>query len=172
MKYISHRGNLDGRMPQFENDPAYILEAISAGYDVEIDLHSIGSYLYLSHDIDNEYSYVISEDFLLEYHDKLWIHAKTYMTVNWLLDMDQDDPKLKRTGKLNWFWHENDKLSVTSHGWIWTSRYDIPGRRMVFMDIKSNQNEIFIPIWTPQFLHGVCSDYITLVEKKYEPSRI
>ena len=38
MKLISHRGNLNGRIPERENHPDYIDEAIEAGYDVEIDI--------------------------------------------------------------------------------------------------------------------------------------
>ena len=38
MKIISHRGNLEGRIPEDENNPDYIHEAIESGFDVEIDL--------------------------------------------------------------------------------------------------------------------------------------
>ena len=38
MKLISHRGNLEGRKPELENNPEYIDEALSKGYDVEIDV--------------------------------------------------------------------------------------------------------------------------------------
>ena len=39
MILISHRGNLDGVNPDRENSPTYIKEAISSGFDVEIDVH-------------------------------------------------------------------------------------------------------------------------------------
>jgi len=38
MYYISHRGNLSGSQPEFENKPAYIVEALNKGFDVEIDV--------------------------------------------------------------------------------------------------------------------------------------
>ena len=38
MKFISHRGNLDGPMKEFENHPDYINDAIKKGFDVEIDV--------------------------------------------------------------------------------------------------------------------------------------
>ena len=38
MKLISHRGNLLGRFPEFENSPKYIDLAIETGFEVEIDL--------------------------------------------------------------------------------------------------------------------------------------
>ena len=41
MILISHRGNIDGRIPEKENHPNYIDAAIKAGYDVEVDLWEI-----------------------------------------------------------------------------------------------------------------------------------
>ena len=38
MKLISHRGNINGKIEKFENNPNYIDTAIEQGYDVEIDL--------------------------------------------------------------------------------------------------------------------------------------
>ena len=38
MILISHRGNINGRSFKDENQPTYIDTAISAGYDVEIDI--------------------------------------------------------------------------------------------------------------------------------------
>ena len=37
-KLYSHRGNLFGPIPERENKPDYIDEAISAGFNVEIDI--------------------------------------------------------------------------------------------------------------------------------------
>ena len=50
MKYISHRGNVDGICLELENRPEYIDAAISLGYDVEIDLRTLNGCLYLGHD--------------------------------------------------------------------------------------------------------------------------
>jgi hypothetical protein len=36
--FISHRGNTNGPIPELENKPSYILETISKGFDVEIDV--------------------------------------------------------------------------------------------------------------------------------------
>ena len=48
--YISHRGNLEGRIAEMENDPAYIEKAIYAGYMAEVDLWDVGDRIYLGHD--------------------------------------------------------------------------------------------------------------------------
>ena len=38
MKLISHRGNTSGPNPEKENSPEYIIAALLAGYEVEIDV--------------------------------------------------------------------------------------------------------------------------------------
>ena len=35
---LAHRGNIDGKQPERENSPSYILEAIDSGYSVEVDV--------------------------------------------------------------------------------------------------------------------------------------
>ena len=38
MILISHRGNVNGKLPNRENTISYIKEAIAKGFDVEIDI--------------------------------------------------------------------------------------------------------------------------------------
>ena len=38
MRFISHRGNINGIIVERENEPSYIQEAIDLGYDVEVEL--------------------------------------------------------------------------------------------------------------------------------------
>ena len=102
MKIISHRGNLDGANPSNENSPSYIKAALSAGFDVEIDVRVFNGKLYLGHDTPN---HQVSETF---FTDKMWIHCKNFEAVEYF----------KKT-KLNWFWHEQDDLTMTSKGFIW-----------------------------------------------------
>ena len=46
MKLISHRGNINGKQLDLENDPKYIENAIKQGYDVEVDIwYTDGFYL-------------------------------------------------------------------------------------------------------------------------------
>lgn len=35
---IAHRGNINGKLPEMENSPNYVMAAIEKGYDCEIDL--------------------------------------------------------------------------------------------------------------------------------------
>ena len=60
-KLISHRGNISGPNISLENDPTYILEALSLGYDCEVDVWLVKKELYLGHD---EPTYKTSIEFL------------------------------------------------------------------------------------------------------------
>jgi len=70
MILISHRGNIDGPNKVRENSPYYIMEALTMGYDVEVDLWSRHGALYLGHDT---YQYQIDLDWLGEKTKNLWI---------------------------------------------------------------------------------------------------
>ena len=50
MKLIAHRRNCAGIKKDLENSPEYIEEALSQGYDVEIDIRLINGSWYLGHD--------------------------------------------------------------------------------------------------------------------------
>ena len=50
MKLISHRGNINGRIENYENNPDYIDDTIRLGYDVEVDVWMIEGVLFLGHD--------------------------------------------------------------------------------------------------------------------------
>ena len=63
MILISHRGNIDGKVIDYENNPDYIDKAIFLGYDVEIDLRFFNNNYYLGHD---ECQYKIDMKWLLK----------------------------------------------------------------------------------------------------------
>ena len=146
MKLISHRGNLEGPNPERENHPDYIMEAIQAGYDVEIDVWFKDGKFHLGHD---EPQYLFPYDLLNGFYNKLWIHCKDMESLSRLNELDSNG------SKLNYFSHENDLGVLTSRGYIWSANlYD---RGILVMpemfDKEPNENTL-----------GVCSDYI----KKYE----
>ena len=100
MILISHRGNLNRKQENWENDPSYILEALKEGYDVEIDVWHLEDYpdlfndsiFFLGHD---KPQYRVSIDFLMQ--DRLWIHCKNIEALYKLYDkthcffIDRDD---------------------------------------------------------------------------------
>jgi len=133
MIYISHRGNLNGKNPDKENHPEYIMSAIKKGYDVEVDVWYKHGW-WLGHDIPQ---HKIDFDFLET--KGLWIHAKNIESVEQLSDKN-----------INWFWHENDKVTITKCGYIWCfPNNECDGGIMV--EFGQNTNKKII---------GVCSDSI------------
>jgi len=101
MILISHRGNINGKLPELENSIDYINNAIKLGYDVEIDVWMIEGVLFLGHD---EPQYGITQHWLNERCTKLWIHCKNIEAVEWFSDI----------GVFNRFWHETDTITLTS----------------------------------------------------------
>jgi hypothetical protein len=143
MILISHRGNINGRILEIENKPDYIDNAIKSGFNVEIDMWWIDNQIYLGHD---EPQYKISNEWLGNRIDKLWIHCKNIELLNWI-----------KNTSLHYFWHENDTVTLTSKNYIWV----YPGKQPIIGSIavlpEINNDDISKCI-------GICSDYI----KKYK----
>jgi len=138
MRIISHRGNLLGANSNVENKIQSINIAIQEGFDVEIDVWLIDKTFYLGHDSpDTEIKY----DFLLNNLDKLWIHCKNVQSI----------VELKQS-KLNYFWHENDTLTITSlgHLWVYPGKQPIQNSVAVLPEIHND------PI---EHCFGICTDY-------------
>ena len=135
MILISHRGNLNGMNTERENSPDYIEEALSHGFDVEIDVWDIlGSY-FLGHD---EPKYLVKKNFLKNEH--LWCHAKN---IEGLYSMLEDD--------IHCFWHQEDDVTLTSRGFFWT----YPGKELTESSIA------VLPDSKPTVkVKGICSDFI------------
>jgi hypothetical protein len=144
MILISHRGNIDGPNPESENKPSYILNAINQGYEVEVDFWFSNNKFYLGHD---EPQYDIPIEWLESNYRKLWIHCKNVDALNKLHELD-------RGGfYLNYFWHENDKVTLTSQGYIWAyPGVECSNGIAVMPELDKN--------FKPENMLGICSDYI------------
>ena len=141
--FISHRGNLVGKNPNRENSIDYIVEAIDQGFDVEIDVwHRSGSF-YLGHDNPE---YLIEEHFLMQ--PQLWCHAKNYTALYEMIKLG-----------VHCFWHESDKVTITSNGFIWAypGQQPLSGSIAVMPEINGDDVSKCI---------GVCSDYISNYKEK------
>ena len=105
MLVISHRGNLEGPDSAIENHPNQIDRCISQySMNVEIDLRIINGHYWLGHD---EPTHKTSIDFISQ--PNIWVHAKNKLVI----------PVLKKNKNVHWFWHENDKVALTSKGYVW-----------------------------------------------------
>ena len=151
MRFISHRGNLEGAQKDLENLPDQIDKAISQGFDVEIDLWLHNGSLYLGHDGPEHKT---SDRFLIDRSPNLWIHAKSIDTVSFLFRSD-----------LNWFWHETDKFALTSKEIPWS----FP--EIFFESCVVNQPADSSKFWTERLhekmnFHAICHDDIMRVRKE------
>ena len=137
MIYISHRGNLEGKQENNENNPDYIMQAIKQGFDVETDVWFDKTNFYLGHD---EPTYKINSDFLL--NKNLWCHAKNFDALDELSKINA-----------HYFWHQEDDYTITSKGIVWV----YPGKLL-----SKNSICVMPELSNYQSLEclGICSDLI------------
>lgn len=141
MLIIAHRGLIEGPNKEIENKPNTIQKALDYGFDVEVDVWFLNDSWYLGHD-GPEYETNIK--FLS--NQKMWIHCKN---LNALSEITSQHVHI------NCFWHENDKYTLTSKGYIWA----YPGQ-----ETQSNKSikvlpELHSSISKVQNCLGICTDY-------------
>ena len=151
MILISHRGNLDGKNPEKENSPLYVLQALSKGFDVEVDVWYSNSKWFLGHDYSQ---YEIDLDFLIASSYSLWCHAKNILALKMMLKED-----------IHCFWHQEDDVTLTSRGYIWT----YPGKNLTKKSIcvlPKKFGDIYNKSMGIDKCYGICSDYILEYKEK------
>jgi hypothetical protein len=142
MILISHRGNISGPNPEKENHPEYILAALQAGYDVEIDVWFENGKFMLGHD---EPQYEFPFELLDKNYPKLWVHCKNMDALSVLNNLDPSG------NKVNYFMHESGLGVLTSKGYIWST--NIFNRGILVMPEAFDKEPIETTL-------GICSDYI------------
>jgi len=148
MKLISHRGNMIGPVPSRENAPSYIDTAISAGYEVEIDIRYIDGKFYLGHDTPD---YEVSENWINKRKNSLWIHCKN-------LEAASIFSKIK---DVIFFCHTSDSFVLTSNNYIWVHdlKMNIDDRCIIPL-----LDDIDISKYKNKLVYAVCTDYINFAE--------
>lgn len=133
---IAHRGNIAGADASRENHPTYIDQALVAGFDAEIDLNLVEGQLMLGHDRPD---YQIDANWLFSRSNRLWVHCKDFAALSWC-----------STTRLNYFWHENDRYTLTSLGYGWV----YPGNPVY------NRSIMVMPdtVDYSAHCHGICLD--------------
>ena len=140
MKYISHRGFVEGYDASLENNPEQILYLINKDIDIEIDIRIHKERFYLGHD---EPLYEVSQEFIE--NDKLWCHAKTFTALEYL----------SKTS-CHYFWHQNDDYTLTSNGYIWV----YPGKPLINNSVAVKPENYDLDYSN---CYAICTDYV----KKY-----
>ena len=147
MIFISHRGNLTGKKPEMENKPSYISDALNQGYHCEVDVWFVDNKFMLGHD---EPKYGFPFVLFRSFYNKLWIHCKNTEAISALNDFPE-------THLLNYFWHQNDDVTLTSKGYIWAYPGKQPIKSSIAVLPEINNDDLTHAI-------GICSDNI----KKYK----
>jgi len=147
MILISHRGNIDMVFPDRENAPDYIDEAISQGYDVEMDVRLIGETLCLGHD---EPQYKVSLQWLLDRKAHLWVHTKNFAALSFLIN------KPLRT-----FYHQKENHTIINYcNLIWSHELSEANEKSI-IPLISKEDIARQPV--PQNVYGICSDFVELL---------
>jgi hypothetical protein len=141
MILISHRGNIDGKILETENHPDYIDKAISLGYDVEIDIWMVNGVFFLGHD---EPQYKIEINWVDDRNNKLWVHCKNTEVMEFFNKFNYD---------INYFWHQNDNIVLTSKKFLWVH----PGKQPINNSIAVLPEQYNDDI---KKCIGICSDFI------------
>ena len=141
MILISHRGNVNGRFESYENEPTYIDLAIKKGYDVEVDVWYKDNMLWLGHDKPD---YGIEFRWFIDRISKLWIHCKNTEAVNYFKDCQYE---------LNYFWHQEDDITLTSLNHIWAYPGKQPIKNSIAVMPELNKDDVSSCL-------GICSDFI------------
>jgi hypothetical protein len=141
MIYIAHRGNVFGANETKENDPRYIEEALSFGFHVEIDIRIQDDAFYLGHDVPQ---YSIDLSWIESRKNRLWIHCKDLYSLSFFNRFLWD---------YNYFWHETDKATLTSKGYIWAYPGMQPIKNSIAVMPELHKEDIKSCV-------GICSDYV------------
>lgn len=145
MKFISHRGNIEGRKEKEENSPEKILFCLYNLYEVEIDVWYINNVFFLGHD---EPIYEIDDNFLKD--SRLWCHAKNIESLKKMLELN-----------INCFWHQEDDYTLTSKNYIWV----YPGKPLIDGAIAVMPENTEYKLSELEKCHGICSDNIKLYKQ-------
>lgn len=140
MKIISHRGNIFGPNEKLENSPEYLKKSIELGFDIELDVWRISENWYFGHD---EPQYQINFSWFEEHKYKMWVHCKNLEALVFFNTQNKG---------FNYFWHENDTVTLTSKGNIWA----YPGKQPIKSSIAV-MPEIYNDNLSECF--GICTDY-------------
>lgn len=167
MKFISHRGNLNGPNSCEENTIVAIQNALNEGYECEIDINGVWDKIdgvYLGHDKLQEYVYIS----FLE-NPKLWVHCKNEQALKLMWQHCYLGGK-----KINYFYHDKDDYTITSNGniWCYPGKY-ISGSIAVLPENIEYPLNVFNAYNKYFNVGGICSDQIAfykrlIKETKYE----
>jgi hypothetical protein len=149
MRFIAHRGNTEGPKPQLENSPAYIDKALTAGFEVEVDLRVKNGKFYLGHDLCQN---PVDLGWLQDRDDRLLLHLKDIETLNHLISFGIS------ASSFHYFCHSNDPFTFTSHGLIWLHDTSLPAGPFTIVPLITPEQGSRFKTKDQKF-YAICSDF-------------
>lgn len=145
MILIAHRGNTAGKNTDRENSVSYIQEAIDEGFNVEIDVCKWdGEKFYLGHDDTGE---AVDPEWFK--NKPLWVHAKDHEALHELIQRN-----------IHCFWHDTDRYTLTSQGWIWAYPGEPGSKKCICVHPEQRAD------WN--HFDGLCSDNVKHYKEKIQ----
>jgi hypothetical protein len=138
---IAHRGNVNGPSDR-ENEPEYLKDALAQGYELEVDVWFIAGSLWLGHDFPQ---YKIDYSFFASIADKSWFHCKNLEALAYFNDS---------LWHLRYFWHENDKYTLTSSSQVWVYPGEQSPPMAIVVDLDLSNLDMY-----KDTAYAVCTDY-------------
>lgn len=153
---ISHRANLTGIEPSFENRIKTIELALKKGFKVEVDVRFHLDRIYLGHDEAQE---LLPANFYGE--QKIYFHCK---------DMKSLLMFQKYYRGSNFFTHDNDEATITSKGMLWIHPETLPALYADHTELDFTRAIAVLPerkglLYNEDHLkflgkfYGICTDY-------------
>lgn len=155
MHIISHRGNLEGPDYENENSPQHVDKALRLGFECEIDVrYDSNKGIFLGHD---EAIHFVDMEWIVKRINKLWIHCKNIDALLLFKTFQIYDERI------NYFWHENDKFTLTSKEFIWAyPAEEVPQEAIhVLPEVFHFQSSFE----TLELAEGFCTDYPIMVKE-------
>lgn len=135
---IAHRGNFLGAMPEYENTIRYLNNALTLGFWIECDVQMHNGELHFGHDEPQELV-----DFKILTHERTICHAKDLESLQVLHNLGA-----------HYFWHQEDRVTLTSQGLIWCYPGEHPRHpNAIWLDLQ----DVMIPRDTTG-IFGICAD--------------
>lgn len=160
MKFISHRGNINGPDSDKENNINHIIHVLNNfNYDVELDLryNTSTNLLEIGHDYPRDSDILNINEFInifKNYSDRLWLHCKNIDAIFLLSSLEI---------KFNYFGHSDDEFVLTSFGNVFTKPGVLHKNAIAVMpELFSNKidNSIFLS-------QGILTDFPFKYETHY-----
>ena len=159
--WILHRGLSTGPSAGLSTGPSAALEnrqdllcaAMEAGWEVELDIWSVGGQLYLGHDWDSARQQPLTEPFFLR-HKRAWVHCKNMEALAYMVEAE---------GACRYFVHDTDEATLTNKGEPWCYPGKWAGRRSICVlpERSATAAEAASAAFgLQQQIAGVCSDYL------------